>query len=458
MHPGRLGAIDGAIEPNQNIATFNDALSRLEGRLTYLYASGGRYWFDNHPNLIRTVEDRASRLDDRAVDDNLRKRLAALQRERADFRAIHPCLVSADIPDDDSVRLVVLSPTETHAARKSESAAMSAAAEILDRRGNTPRLFKNMLVFVAADADTLPSLEQEERRYLAWDSVLADKRALNLDQHQQEQAQQSRDRANETVGLRLNEAYSWVLVPTQAEATGSVALVATRIPGTESSSVRASRKLRSDEQLITRWSPQLLRLELDKHLWADEPHLGLKKLWDYLAKYPYLPRLRDSEVLVDTVREGVRREELFAYATGEHNGTYSGLIFGEASGAIYFDSASLVVKPDVARSHSTRVQRPVTGAPTLLDASTPTTHVAGAISPTRFHATISLDPGRVGLEASRIAEEVISHLTGLLGTDVEVVIEIEARHNAGGFPPTVVRNVTENARTLKFKDAGFEDD
>jgi len=73
----------------------------------------------------------------------------------------------------------------------------------------------------------------------------------------------------------------------------------------------------------------------------------------------------------------------------------------------------------------------------------------------RFHGTVALDPTRVGRDASRIADEVISHLSGLVGSKVEVTLEIEA-DIPDGAPDHVVRTVTENSQTLKFKSHGFE--
>ena len=63
----------------------------------------------------------------------------------------------------------------------------------------------------------------------------------------------------------------------------------------------------------------------------------------------------------------------------------------------------------------------------------------------------------VGRDAGRIADEVISHLVGLVGSEVTVTIEIEARIPSGA-PDNVVRTVTENSRTLKFTSQGFEED
>ena len=62
---------------------------------------------------------------------------------------------------------------------------------------------------------------------------------------------------------------------------------------------------------------------------------------------------------------------------------------------------------------------------------------------------------RVGFDASRIADEVISHLSGLIGAKVMVTLEIAAEVPSGA-PDHVVRTVTENSRTLKFTNQGFE--
>jgi hypothetical protein len=76
-------------------------------------------------------------------------------------------------------------------------------------------------------------------------------------------------------------------------------------------------------------------------------------------------------------------------------------------------------------------------------------------APKRFHGSVTLDPTRVGRDAGRIADEVIAHFAGLMGSPVKVTLEIEAETPAG-TPDHVVRTVTENSRTLKFSNHGFE--
>jgi hypothetical protein len=61
----------------------------------------------------------------------------------------------------------------------------------------------------------------------------------------------------------------------------------------------------------------------------------------------------------------------------------------------------------------------------------------------------------VGRDAGRVADEVIAHLAGLVGATVKVTLDIAAEIPSGA-PDQVVRTVTENSRTLKFKSQGFE--
>ena len=51
---------------------------------------------------------------------------------------------------------------------------------------------------------------------------------------------------------------------------------------------------------------------------------------------------------------------------------------------------------------------------------------------------------------------IVGHLSALMGR-VTVRLEIEA-NVPNGVPDDVVRTVSENARTLRFADHGFEDD
>ena len=455
----------GVVQPGESVATFNDATGRLVNQLTHLYTSAGRYWYDTQPNLRRTMEDRSLNLEPEKVETEILRRLRQI-RERGVFAAVHPCPTSADVPHEPAARLVILPPETGHRARQRDTDALRAATEILDKRGDIPRAYRNMVIFVASDVEHWSPLESEVRHYLAWNSIIEDADELNLDTHQRREAVRGKDQSNETVGMRLNEAYCWLLVPTQ-DGTDPIEWEATRMPGPQDNPVaKAVRKVQSDEQLISQWSPALLRMELDRWLWKEESHISLKRVWECFATYLYLPRLCNSDVLLDTIREGIRTQEYFGYADNvDPDGGYTGLQFGSASRSIYLDDQSVLVKPDAAKKQLEADAVPPKPGDEIDDPPGPPydpgkgggTTPPPDSPPKRFYGSINLDPIRASRDAQQVIEEVIQHLTSLPNADVEVTIDIRATVS-DGFPKDTVDTVKANCQTLKFTSQGFEEE
>ena len=126
------------------------------------------------PSWPRTAPSSSSATPTRSSQE-LDKRLRADLRKTGDFTRVHPLPQSgADVPDDLDARLVVLG-VEHPYSKEPGSAAETAAKAILESRGNTPRLYRNTLVFLAADKTRLQDLDEAVRRYLAWESILDEK-------------------------------------------------------------------------------------------------------------------------------------------------------------------------------------------------------------------------------------------------------------------------------------------
>ena len=243
--------------------------------------------------------------------------------------------------------------------------------------------------------------------------------------------------------------------------------------------VRASKKLRNDELLVSVLAGSILRTHMDKiPLWRGN-HVEIKQLAEDFARYPYLPRLRGPEVLVAAIRDGLGlllwQHESFAYADSydETENRYRGL----RTGNVLLSTnglQGLLVKPGVAVKQQQAEAPPVAGTPAGdpnggEGADTPGEPGPGRPpgsepgaapkqqGPKRFYGTVTLNSSRVGRDAGQIADEVISHLVGLVGSGVTVTLEIEAEI-PDGAPEHVVRTVTENCHALKFTNQGFEEE
>jgi len=468
----------GCVMPGEAPAVFGDALRRLAASATYLYQDGPRFWYATQPTVTKLAEDRAEQIrrDPDKVSQELEERLRANLRKAGEFAGIHPLPRSgADVPDDRDSRLVVLSTEHTY-TKEPGTVAETAARMILDSRGNTPRIYRNTLVFLAADKVRFQDLDEALRKYLAWKSIVAEGEALNLDPHQARQAETQKQAADGAVTARLPETYQWLLVPEQVTPQAAITWQAIRLSGTEALAVRASKKLRSDDLLVTSLGSTVLRKHLDAvPLWRGD-YVPVRQLAEDFACYLYLPRLAGPEVFVQAIQDGVSlltwQSDTFAYADSydEAGARYRGLRGGQVV-SVSTESAGLLVKPDVARRQldaeaprgGAGAERAGvvsgTGAPPD-DTSTRTERgqpaaPRGTPLPRRFHGTVNLDATRVGRDASRIAEEVIAHLSALVGAKVTVTLELDAEIPSGA-PEHVVRTVTENSRTLKFSSQAFE--
>ena len=480
----------GCAIPGESPAVFGDAMRRLGGAATYLYQDGARYWYSTQPTVANLAESRAEeyRRNRDPVDQEIEKRLRADLSNRGDFNRVHVLPASGhDVQDDQDASLVVLGPAYPHTreggtngknikAEESKSKAVAAANSILESRGNAPRLFRNALAFLAADDTRLQDLEDGVRRYLAWQSILADRDSLDLPPHQVRQAESQRTAADSAVAARIGETYQWLLVPVQPTPQSNVEWQAIRLAGQGPLAERASRRMRNDELLVTTFAGTRLRMELDRiPLWRGE-HVAVRQLVDDFARYSYLPRLKDPSVLLEAIRNGLAlmtwEQDSFAYADGydDSTGRYRGLQSGPR-GALADNDPGFVVHPQVARRQmdsettppatptegggTTYVQEPSSGGEVRETPAPDPPAPPPRPSARRYHGSVKLDPTRVGRDASQVADEVIAHLAGLLGADVKLTLEIEA-NIPDGAPEQVVRIVTENSRTLDFDDSGFE--
>lgn len=460
--------------PGESVATYGDALNRLTDRSSYLYVEGARYWYGTQASVARRSRELVDQLLSTRRDEvqaEIVRRLRDQTRERGEFVAVHVCPVDAgEVPDDPEARLVILAPTAPHSNRDNDSLAMAAARDILERRAAGQRLYRNMLVFLAPDLKRLEELERGSAEYLAWKEIEDRRAELNLDVFQTNQAQSKRSDADRSVDLRLAETYQWCLVPNQPDPTGPIEWEAIKADGQGPLAVRASRKLVNAGSLGIAYSGELLKglLSTDGVLapiWADG-YTTVNALWDALARYPYLPRLKTIDTLCATARQGANlltwKVTGFALADAFDAKTERFVGLTTHGEAMTVTGTTLIVDPQFAGPQVDEEHAPVPagGGPT---GGEPTPGGGGTEQPPidtalrRFYAVARLDPERAQRDFSKLAAEVIASLAGLIGTDIEISVEIKAT-NPDGFPDHITRTVTENARTLKLDAYGFETD
>jgi hypothetical protein len=229
--------------------------------------------------------------------------------------------------------------------------------------------------------------------------------------------------------------------------------------------------------------------QLDNVLWRDTDHIQVKKLWEYLSTYCYLPRLANEDVLTQAIQVGLNSAAYFAFASGVDGARYIDMKFNQYVGIIeksgylvkisiaqkqldeeeakrQADAAARAAAAGATMSVSTSSDESTTtySAYTMSGAGTPPCEVHEDPMPTqpvapknrRFFMSADLDTTRINRDVQKYVEEIIQHLTSVDGAKVKVSLEVEADAD-DGFTQQTVRTISENCRTLRVRDSGFEE-
>ncbi len=484
----------GCAQPGQVIGHYKDAVRAIVDKLQYLNSANNRFWFDTRPNLRREMEDRKRRFNDKEdVFPFIREKLRFAQGV---FGGVHVFTGSADVPDDWSLRLVVLPPDAAFSRSgqgTSPASALDRALDILKNRGEQPRQKQNRLIFLAADADSVSRLKDQVRSVLAWQSIVSDVKEgrLNLDMLQGKQASKSSEDAKEALDRMVREAYKWLLVPMQEARAGKgvsdISWEHFQInPATVNRMQEIEQVLKENELLITDWAPIHLANLCKTWFWKDDaPEVKALDVWQKSCSYLYLPRLRDDNVLRNTLAAGAGSRDFFGFAYGKDGERYVGFQYGKATSPI-LDDALLLVEPTAAAAfekvlHDEEVARQAATASTTASSglnsapasngsgSSSTTYATGgqstqgavnepppkAAKKTLFFGTVELNPNQPKAQFSDVVDEIVM-LLNRSGVRLKISVEIEAELS-DGFDENIQRAVRENCNQLKFKNGAFED-
>ncbi|QDK44633.1 AAA+ family ATPase [Bdellovibrio sp. ZAP7] len=467
----------GCFQPGEQVAVFGDALRRISQGSSYLNEDSGRYWFSTQATIATKAKERAQHFIElrepviQFIHDQIRKDISGAN-SRGEFVRVHAIPSNGnEIPDEPETRLVILGASMSHVSRQKNTPALRAAQAMLESRGNSPRLNKNSLVFLAPDQDAFENLLRAAAELLGWNTIIEKQEEFDLSPSVVKQAEARQKAARQTFELRLPETFMWMLYPTQTSPQGKIEWVDERLSGQESLAVRASKKLLSTEQLLTSFGPNSLRKELDGvPLWKGNS-VRIKDLASYFAQYLYLPRLKSSQVVLDAIEQGLSRvtwsTDTFAYAdeVDAKGEVYKGLDAGKLIKPVLNEFAVLV-KPDIASAillkhgHS-EYDQPEAGRTLVTRSSDVRVSTAKAVpvggSPKIFYASVPVkDSSRFLKEAGTLNAEIISLLTGIYGAEAEITIEVRVNVQ-DGIPDSVRRAVTENCKTLKYQNFNFEE-
>ena len=452
--------------PGDTVIRFSDALHRLSSRATYLHADNERFWYSTAPSLNRMAADEAAKLDANLVAeeiDNALREYIGSDSAKNEFDGVHVAPgSSSDIPDELSgCRVVVLGVKHLHSSGSRTSDAMGEIRDIIAHRGSAPRVYKNVLVFLAGDKSSFENLQDGARNYLAWERIHRNSGQLNLRPDESNTAQRNSVNAKKVFDVRLKEAWKWSIYPFQDAPEKDIDLQTSSVSAQEHIFEKLRKNLVRDEVVFEQLGPERLQHVLAAYIWKDKTHLSTTDVRDYCAKFVYLPRLLSSSVLQATILSAVSQmvPGPFAYAEAVDDAgqNYRGLVTEQGINApVTINSDSVIVRSDVAEN-SRAFPKPEPGSGQGPggdgDPEDPvvTPPEPGPSLPKSFRGSVSLSTDTPARDFTRIMENVVEHLTSVEGADVRLTLEISAEVPSG-IDNSKKRTLTENANNLGFSE------
>ena len=461
----------GCAIPGQPLAIYEDVLKRLRDRLHYLFADVDRFWYDTRPNLRREMESRKLKIEASALNKTVKELLGQLCGRGQFFSGVHVFTPHEDIPDDilSGPRLVVLPPDQLKAYSKANcKLAFDAARDILEHRGEQPRLHRNRLFFLAPDLNVINRVLDQARTFLAWGEIVTDIEdgRIDLGTFQAKQTRKEKDLANQILKQELLECYRYVLEPVQ-NGQRSITFEARRIGTGNGGSIASTvEKMLCEEQaIILNWSPVHLKNLLQKTYFTNgQVEASLQKVWQDCCNYCQMPRLLNEEVFTRAVCDGVSKGDFFGYAMGKEGDKYLGFEYASPMFSLGVDPSALLIAKEVAEEYKAahaqqhaepqpgegaEAQHPVKAGKGNSD--TPGGKASqGPIPHRHYFGTIELDPISGGLVFQDIMSEVIQHFASRTEVKVTLKLDIDA-DSISPFGEDLERVIKENGSTLGIK-------
>jgi hypothetical protein len=316
------------------------------------------------------------------------------------------------------------------------------------------------------------------KTFIAWESIVDDIKSekINLDMAQIKQAKKDADTAKQIIEQSVKDSFKHILCPLEEMSKGKQELIweVTSLSHVSGNLARAVEdKLRQEEWLIFEWAAiHLSRVFGQWYVNESSRDVVTKKLWNDMASYLYLPRLKDEKVLKDAITQGIISEDFFGYAQGKEGDKYLGLVIGRP-GDVTIDESSVLIdkrtaldaKAKVDAEHRTPANtgEPAVGGhqhPTTAGPSAPASRPldpTGARKVTKFFAVKELDVRAPKPDFSKVIDEIVLHLTTNRHNFVSISVEIQAE-NTEGFDETTQRTLNENCRSINFKEHEFSED
>lgn len=289
-----------------------EVVQKLSSRLLfYLHDQAGRYYFSTTPNLNRALTTRMENLTPEQLaqaERELLRRQAGAQKMNVFLWPTRP----DEVADDETPKLLIL--------READEALMR---EVIRAKGQTPRVHRNTLFFLAAQPADRVAFTQLLRRWLALEA-LQQQETLALTKEQRGQLKREAEQAARDVQEQIGHLYRQLYLPAANDRLDPLDLGVPTYGADQKLDVRAYERLRMDGRLVERLAPLVIK---ERYL-SSRDFVETRQLAESGSRTPGEMLAVNRQVWVDGIAEGVR-QGLFGLGELDEQGQPRCLYFKE---------------------------------------------------------------------------------------------------------------------------------
>lgn len=196
-----------------NHNSINGALDELESTAYYLYyaqtgAGGKRYWFHTKPNINILINQAKSDIKGPDIEAEILKRIAEKSKKIQLFNTlVNP---SEDIPEQQKPTLVILSPNYLATSNEVSKHTRPVIERIATKKGNSERIYRNTMLFLACSEMGIGKLQSDIRDYLACQKISLEY-SSQLEREQKDDVRRRMEEASKQADVSLVVAYSIIV-------------------------------------------------------------------------------------------------------------------------------------------------------------------------------------------------------------------------------------------------------
>jgi len=265
-----------------------EAIEQLRHKLSYLWESGGKYFFSSQPNLNRILLTNIENVKESDVIATERE----LLQQSIEGKRLKVFLWeenAGNIPDSEDLKLVVL--------KKGDPAIME---NILKNKGQTPRVYRNTLFFLHPLESERPAFTNAVKRKIAYEHIIGDK-TLNLSDEQRNEIKRALQKTKTDLRESLRRLYRLVAVPTR-EGFKEIDLGIPTYGEKRPLDGEVYERLRSEGEILEKIAPLVIK---DKYLTGND-YVSTEQIYQSSLRTPGEVRLANRAVLEQGIAEGVR--------------------------------------------------------------------------------------------------------------------------------------------------------